>query len=318
MKKGTKRILTVCLCMAMAVTSAFMLSGCGKDKQTPDSERVSDAAFTGKYLVTAKEAKALVGKKNVLFVDCRDDKLANKGTVKGAVVTSWQKLCQCSDRYGAEGDAEWGKIPAAKDLAKRLGDLGITKDQEIILIGQTSDGWGDDSRVLWELREAGFENAKMVDGGWTALKDAGIETQNGGSTPKKTKVKIDRIRKDHTVSTEDLQKNYKKYKIIDVRTDAEWKGATKYGEAKGGHIPGAVHVRYTDLFREDGTLVSKKDVEKMMRDAGISKNDYIVTYCTGGIRSAYMQLVLEMCGYPHTYNYDQSFWRWAKVGKVVK
>ena len=48
MKKGTKRILTVCLCMAMAVTSAFMLSGCGKDKQTPDSERVSDAAFTGK------------------------------------------------------------------------------------------------------------------------------------------------------------------------------------------------------------------------------------------------------------------------------
>ena len=37
MKKGTKRILTVCLCMAMAVTSAFMLSGCGKDKQTPDS-----------------------------------------------------------------------------------------------------------------------------------------------------------------------------------------------------------------------------------------------------------------------------------------
>ena len=157
-----------------------------------------------------------------------------------------------------------------------------------------------------------------MDGGWTALKDAGIETQNGGSTPKKTRVKIDRIRKDHTVSTEDLQKNYKKYKIIDVRTDAEWKGATKYGEAKGGHMPGAVHVRYTDLFREDGTLVSKKDVEKMMRDAGISKNDYIVTYCTGGIRSAYMQLVLEMCGYPHTYNYDQSFWRWAKVGKVVK
>ena len=140
MKKGTKRILTVCLCMAMAVTSAFMLSGCGKDKQTPDSERVSDAAFTGKYLVTAKEAKALVGKKNVLFVDCRDDKLANKGTVKGAVVTSWQKLCQCSDRYGAEGDAEWGKIPAAKDLAKRLGDLGITKDQEIILIGWTAAG----------------------------------------------------------------------------------------------------------------------------------------------------------------------------------
>ena len=41
-----------------------------------------------------------------------------------------------------------------------------------------------------------------------------------------------------------------------------------------------------------------------------------MTYCTGGIRSAYMQLVMEMCGFEDSYNYDQSFWRWAVVGEV--
>ena len=55
---------------------------------------------------------------------------------------------------------------------------------------------------------------------------------------------------------------------------------------------------------------------KMFEDAGLSKDDEIVTYCTGGIRSAYTQLVMEMCGFEHTYNYDQSFWRWAVVGDV--
>ena len=114
------------------------------------------------------------------------------------------------------------------------------------------------------------------------------------------------------------QKNYKDYKIVDVRTDEEYEGAKKYNEAKGGHLPGAIHIRYTDLFREDGTLRSQADIDKMLKDAGISKDDKIVTYCTGGIRSAYMQLVLEMAGCKNTWNYDQSFWRWAVVGDVEK
>ena len=103
-----------------------------------------------------------------------------------------------------------------------------------------------------------------------------------------------------------------------MRTEEEYEGAVKYNEAKGGHLPGAIFMPYTDLFREGGTLRSQADIEQMMTDAGISKEDKIVAYCTGGIRSAYMQLVLEMAGYENTWNYDQSFWRWAVVGEVEK
>lgn len=42
----------------------------------------------------------------------------------------------------------------------------------------------------------------------------------------------------------------------------------------------------------------------MFEDAGLSKEDHIITYCTGGIRSAYMQLVMEMCGFENSENYD--------------
>ncbi len=35
----------------------------------------------------------------------------------------------------------------------------------------------------------------------------------------------------------------------------------------------------------------------MFEDAGITKDDKVVTYCTAGIRSGYMQLILEMCGF---------------------
>ena len=41
----------------------------------------------------------------------------------------------------------------------------------------------------------------------------------------------------------------------------------------------------------------------MLDAAGVTKDDKIVTYCTGGIRSAYAQLVLEMCGFENSENY---------------
>lgn len=304
--------------LSIGLMAALLLTGCGGNKGVSEEELVSDDAFEGKYLVTADYVKEHVEDDNVLFVDCRGADIAKKGTVEGAIATTWQELCTCDESYGKAGDEGWGKIPEAEDLADRLGKLGMSKEKELILLGETLDGWGDDARVLWELVAAGYENVKMVDGGYAAVEKAGVPTQKGASEPKAAEVTIDSIDKTHVMETEELQNNYDEYKIIDVRTDKEYEGATKYNEAQGGHLPGAIHLRYTDLFREDGTLRSKADIEKVLTDAGISKDDKIVTYCTGGIRSAYAQLVYEMAGYENTWNYDQSYWRWAVVGDVEK
>ncbi len=286
------------------------IAGCGKE------ENVSETSFVGKYIVTAEYVKEHVGDENVLFVDCRGAGTAEKGTVEGAIATSWQELCTCSSEYGAAGDENWGKIPEASELAKRLGNLGMTKDKELIMIGQTKGGWGDDARVLWELVAAGYNNVKIVDGGWAAIKAADVPTQKGASEPVAAEVTIDTIDNTHVMDTQELLDNYDEYVIVDVRTKSEYNGAKKYGEAKGGHLPGAIFLPYEDLFRKDGTLKSQEDITKILTDAGIKKDDKIVAYCTGGIRSAYAQLVYEMCGFENSYNYDQSYWRWCVVGDV--
>ena len=306
-------------CMGVGLLAMMLVVGCGsKAKGVSDDDLVSKDSFKGEYLITAKEAKKLMGDDNVIFLDCRGEKYSNKETIKGAAATSWQALGTCEDKYGKQGDENWGEVPQPAELSKKLSNLGLDPNKEIVLLGETLGGWGEDARVLWELRVAGYTNLKMVDGGYEALVNAGAETQKGPSKLDKVDVKIDKLDMTHDMETEELQKNYKDYKIVDVRTDEEYEGAKKYNEAKGGHLPGAIHIRYTDLFREDGTLRSQADIDKMLKDAGISKDDKIVTYCTGGIRSAYMQLVLEMAGCKNTWNYDQSFWRWAVVGDVEK
>lgn len=286
-----------------------------EEAETQQEESVpDDGRFHGEYIVTGEYARDKVGDESVVFVDARGWKQAALGTVKGAIATSWTDLSTCEE--GEAGDENWGKIPEPDDLAGRLGELGISKSKEIILIANTIDGWGDDARILWELLAAGYKDVKMIDGGYQAAKEAGIETQFLASGSNPCEVEIDEIDDTHIMTTEELQKNYDQYKIVDVRTEDEYNGATPNGEAKGGHMPGAILIQYTDFFQEDGTLKPNKELEKMFEAAGLDKEDKIVTYCTGGIRSAYAQLVLEMCGYENTWNYDQSYWRWCIVGEV--
>ena len=150
------------------------------------------------------------------------------------------------------------------------------------------------------------------------MKEAGIETAKGGSEPKAVDVKIDSIDTTHVINTDELKANYDDYKVVDVRADEEYDGETLYGEAKGGHLPEAIHIRYTDLFQKSGMLKSNAEITKMFEDAGITKDDKVVTYCTAGIRSGYMQLILEMCGFKNTQNYDESYYRWCAVEDVEK
>ncbi len=288
------------------------------DKISDDTQSANAAAeedkFQGEFIVDTQYVSDHIDDENVLFVDARGWKQAVTGTVKGAIATTWQDLSTCDT--GSAGDERWGKIPEADDFAERLSKLGISKDKEIILIAQTLNGWGDDARILWQLRAAGFTDVKMVDGGYDKIKADGVKTQLFASDAKEADVEIDKIDNTHVMTTEELQKNYSNYKIIDVRTKEEYDGAVLYNEKKGGHLPGAIFVPYTDLFKEDGTLKSNDEITKMFEAVGIQKDDKVVSYCTGGIRSAYTQLVLEMCGYKNTYSYDQSFWRWCVVGEV--
>lgn len=306
MKKSTR-------IMSVVLLGAMLLAGCGNSK---DPANDSTEVFEGTYMVTADYVKEHIGDENVLLIDCRGEDAAAKKTIEGAIEVTWQDICTCGEQYGAAGDEGWGKIPEPAELAQVLGAYGISKDKEIITIGYTTAGWGDDARVAWELLAAGYENVKMVDGGYTALEAAEVPTQKGPSEPVPCEVSIDTIDMTHVMDTDTLAADYDNYVVLDVRTQKEYDGATKYGEAKGGHLPGATFFPYTELFNSDDTLKSNADIVAMLDEAGVQKDDNIVTYCTGGIRSAYVQMVLEMCGYENTWNYDQSYWRWCVVNEV--
>ena len=285
------------------------------ENKTDEDTKKEDKAFQGKYIVDTNYLSEKIGKEDVIIIHARGEE-AKKGHVKGAIAMTWQDIANVANNN--PGDEGWGHILAPDELSKKLGELGIDKNKEIILYSTANAGWGEDGRILWELKTAGFDNLKMVDGGYQAIEKAGIETDKEEVKLDPVEVEISNINRENVIDTKELTENIKNYKIVDSREKEEYDGAVLYGEAKGGHLPGAVNVPYSSLYNEDGFLKSNDEIEKIFEDLGFNKDDEIVTYCTGGIRSAYMQLVLEMLGYNKVKNYEGSYYNWAKVNEVEK
>ncbi len=309
-RKSSYSYLVVLLCMIMSLTA------CAPKVQGGQTDKGEGEAFTGSYIVDAQYVKENIKNENVLLIDARGEESAANGTAEGAIALKWQAIADVES--GAPGDVMWGTILEPTKLSERLSSFGISKDKEIILFAGGKTGWGDDGRIAWELIAAGFDNVKMVNGGYDALVLADVPIVRGAASYRPAQVTVDKIDTTHVINTEELVADYKNYKIIDVRADKEYNGEALYGEAKGGRLPGAIHIDFTKLFHEDSTLKSVDEITKLLNDAGISKDDQVATYCTAGIRSAYMQLIMEMCGFENVKNYDESFYRWSASQEVEK
>lgn len=305
--------------VALSALLVFGLSGCNnkteesKDKKTSTESKV----FEGKYIKQADYVKEKLKSKDVIFVDCRGEEGLKGGkTVPNAIVMQWQDLADVATKK--PGDKGWGHMLPKADLEKKLSDLGLDKNKEIILFSTGKAGWGEDGRILWALNACGYENVLMIDGGIEAIETSGIELGDRQKNIAKADVKIDKVDYKNTINTDELTRDIKNYKIVDTREKDEYDGATKYGEAKGGHIEGAINIPYSSLYNKDGKLKSNDEIKKLFEEAGLKSDDKIVTYCTGGIRSAFMQLMFEMSGYNNVKNYEGSYYNWAKVNPVVK
>lgn len=319
--KGAKRAISVLQDEGIAAERLFILEGGGEGWKFPeytttenDSVIPGQVAFTGKYIADPQYIISRIGSEDVLFVDARGEDAAKKGTIQSAIATAWQPLARCAN--GAAGDEMWGTILPLDQLSEVLGTLGITPKKEIILFSDGGSGWGEDGRIAWELLAVGFPNVKIADRGFSALEQAGVPTQKGASELTPATVSLEKLDETHVINTDALAADYEGFKVVDVRADEEYNGEALYGEKKGGRLPGAIQIRFTDLFNESNVLKSNAELTALFESAGLGKDDTIVTYCTAGIRSAYMQMVLEMCGYENSVNYDESYYRWCAVQDV--
>src|SRR6266702_4598292 len=110
-------------------------------------------------------------------------------------------------------------------------------------------------------------------------------------------------------------------KLVDVRSPKEYTGEilappeypTEHAQ-RGGHIPGAVNIPWSQAVREDGTFKPYEDIKKLYEAQGVTSDKDIVAYCRIGERSSFSWFVLKyLLGYPKVRNYDGSWTEWGNL-----
>jgi thiosulfate/3-mercaptopyruvate sulfurtransferase len=329
--KTSKKIVSLLIVAMLGISVAACSNKEDKAADKPKEEKTQQTESKDEKNVTTKDEytydnneyltsiawleKNMKDNKNLVIIDARSDKDYAKGHIPGAVNVAWQGL---SKMEGKAGDKDWGTLQGEEDLSKSLGALGISKDSQVVVYAN-KDAWGEDGRVTWSLKRAGVD-ARMLNGGFDLWSSEKKETTKDVPEVKPAEMTVSEIKPDMNISTDDLKKEYKDLKVIDARAKDEYEGAVNFGEARGGHLPDAINVPFTELYNEDGTLKNKDEIVKIMEKAGVKKEDSIATYCTAGIRSAHMALALKNAGFENVRNYDSSFYEWAadESNEVVK
>jgi thiosulfate/3-mercaptopyruvate sulfurtransferase len=84
---------------------------------------------------------------------------------------------------------------------------------------------------------------------------------------------------------------------------------------RGGHIPGAKNIPWSQAVNEDGTFKSAADLKTLYESNGIVPSlKEITAYCRIGERSSHSWFVLKyLLGYPKVRNYDGSWTEWGNL-----
>jgi len=213
-------------------------------------------------------------------------------------------------------------IAHKETVEKLLGRSGIANDTTVVLYGDNNNWFA--TYAFWLLKYHGHDDARVMNGGrakWIA--EGRPMTKEVPNHPAKTykakgPEKSIRVVRDEVIAAVGKQG----LALVDVRSPKEFNGEIlapenlpQEGAQRGGHIPGAANIPWSQAVREDGTFKSADELKQLYQGKGIVPDKEVIAYCRIGERSSHTWFVLKyLLGYPKVVNYDGS---WTEYGSLV-
>jgi len=242
-----------------------------------------------------------------------DTKAYEAGHVPGAVGFNWQTQLQ---------DGVRRDIISREQFEKLISESGISPQDTVILYGDNNNWFA--AYAFWLLKLYGHRDVRLMNGGrmkW--LNEADKEFTVEKPEVKRAEYKVLNADLSLRAFLADVLPSSRKNSVhlIDVRSPDEYSGKviappgmTETAQ-RGGHIPGAVSVPWSQSVREDGTFKSREDLEKLYGGKGIDFSKPAIAYCRIGERSSHTWFVLKyLLGVKDVRNYDGS---WTEYGNLV-
>jgi thiosulfate/3-mercaptopyruvate sulfurtransferase len=161
-------------------------------------------------------------------------------------------------------------------FAYLLGSRGIGSDKTIVFY--ENDSGMKAARGFWICEYHGHKNVHVLDGGLVAWREAGydveqicevVESETFDSDPQP------QLNIGYQEIADLLSRDT--FVPLDTRSDGEHFGTTVRA-ARGGSIPGAVHVEYVNNLDENGKFKAADELRTMYQRAGVTPEQTVACY----------------------------------------
>jgi thiosulfate/3-mercaptopyruvate sulfurtransferase len=200
-------------------------------------------------------------------------------------------------------------LPPDYEIEERLGQLGITKDTMVVIYDD--QGGLNASRLFFTLEYAGHKKVALLNGGIT--KWAAEERPLSKTAPQVSKTVYQvHVETQRVAAAGWIAANLGKANLalVDARSPAEFRGKDLRAK-RGGHIPGAVNIEWTNNLAGDKTFKPAEELLALYERAGVTKDKTIVSYCQTMHRGAVTYFTLRLLGYSDVRGYDRSWSEWG-------
>jgi thiosulfate/3-mercaptopyruvate sulfurtransferase len=256
-------------------------------------------------LVEADELEHALGTDHLVIIDLGLVKTHRQGHIPGARLLDYSRIVRAEKPV-------MGLLPTAAQFSEALSSLGVGADDHIV--AYDDEGGGKAARLLWTLQCFGHSRYSLLNGGLHAWSMEGhpLTAEPAAFAPSNyTPAPIEgceaAVQRDFIL--EHLHDG--SIALLDARSPQEFSGEKRYAE-RGGHIPGAVNIEWTEFMDQSRNLRLKPEAElrRMLEERGFTTDKSVVAYCQTHHRSAHTWFVLDYLGY-RVRGYEGSWSDWG-------
>jgi thiosulfate/3-mercaptopyruvate sulfurtransferase len=185
-------------------------------------------------------------------------------------------------------------LPTREAFQDTLRSLGVTRASTIVAYDQAHSFSA--ARLWWLLRNAGFETARVLDGGLRAWIETGHPLVTGepdAAAPSTVVIDWDRI---PSIEINEVAAFPEHGILLDARAGERYRGETEPMDPRAGHIPGALSAPTTGNLDRAGAFLPADELRARFTALELDASTPVAVYCGSGITASHQILALEVVG----------------------
>lgn len=203
-------------------------------------------------------------------------------------------------------------LPDPETFAQSARVWGVRSDRAIVVYDDSSGTFA--VRCWWLLRWLGHSDVRLLNGGFSAWRRAGLPTDSGGVAAGKGDFQ-GAPGAMPTVRTETLGPRVEsgEWTLLDARAEARFLGREEPIDPVAGHIPGARNAPFPGNVDDQGHWLAPEQLRERFRARiGEVRPESVVHMCGSGVTACHNLFAMELAGLNGSALYPGSWSEWIR------